>query len=102
MAPPVEVPTTISQLGVLIVVGVIFSLGVVIRHILDRDYSTSKLEVFAVAVGGFLAFGFLLCEPFQCALQASNENYLRVAPATVPVFFAGFFTRSELVRWQQS
>lgn len=98
---PVEVPITHSQLLILLAVGIVFSLGVFVRHVLEGDYNTSKLEVGAVTIGGFFAFGLLFCYPLQQVLKCSNENYFVVAPTIAAIFISGFFARSELLRWRQ-
>ena len=97
-----EVPFTYSPFFIVVIVGVIFSLGVLVRHILDGDFTISILEILAVIVGGFFAFGLPLCYPLQLALKASNGNFLIVSPSVLPIFVSGFFARSEFLRWKKS
>lgn len=96
-----KVPLVYSQFSIVIAVGLVFTLGVCVRHILDRDSTIPILEVVAVIVGGFIMFGLLFCNPIQTLLQCSNEDYLIVAPMVPPIFASGFFARSEFRRWMR-
>lgn len=90
-APPV-------QLAFVVVAGLIFLAGVLARHYINKDPRVTKAEIAAAFLAGFMIFGVPLCPAVYFALLQTNSQFIMVLPSIVPIFVAGFFTRTELIK----
>lgn len=91
-------PVLITQIVVILVAAIIFLIGVLARHVFDRDVRVTSLEVAAAFAAGFFIFGIPLCPAVYYALVQTNSDLMRVLPTVVPVFLAGFVARTELTK----